>query len=424
MDRTTKLWVAAGASALLVLAACGDDDGAAIPPPPASPDAGSLPRDAGSPPDAGIPPDVGPATPPADSGPDLVPDTVDESLFEVVSEIVATFESQAMDVWSDSSGTVYRFDEIPLYLVRRDGDGEPNVRGYLIHHPSPPEGAITLSGTPENLGPVLRYDGALDAFGQEYFDFTLDVNGVPTLAFQYAGPEDDFATPTSPEFPMYLVHEGFHRHQIVEGAWTEPTSWFAIDPMRYPMDESSVAMTLLEDAVLREAILDPTPSVEEAESALRTFVAVRETRRALEPSTVDGVNVADYDDAGENVEGTALYTELTFVAVAGGRPFDSETVGHYIGLTAELLESRQWAIEHLTQGRTYGTGASIAHLLDLAGTSWRASMPDGLGPYGVARAHFAPDSPEVQRTLFVAAQATHAYDTGLLPQARAIAALE
>lgn len=347
-------------------------------------------------------------------------DAVDALMLAKLAEASALFATSSATLWGLADGGSYRFDRLPTYMVRRDHGGA-NQRGYLLHAPAP-TGAFPLAA-PASLGVVLRYDGALAALGVDPFNQELPLGTGTVFGLAYGLPSGALEHPGTSDFLQYVVHEGFHRYQIAEGAWREHASWFAISETGYPLTEQHLAHCLLEDAILAAAVTDASLTATTAAEALRNFAAVRAARAALADAVAEGVNATAYDTAGEQIEGTALYLETQFRSASVHGPFDRAFLAQYLDSDLMPLTSRADALGYFGQGRTYGTGAAQGYLLDVAGQRWRDDMPGGSGPYDVVRAHYAPTSTTDRDTRVQALKLRFDFEGALRTKARTIAAL-
>ncbi len=376
--------------------------------------------------DADIGPDAQVASPDGAAGQTQL-DTLDTKAFSQVEKAYGVFASKAAQVWNEAANSnKYDLSKMPLYLVRRDAAGK-NVKGYLLNRTSPPTGAVRVEHSAvANLGSVYRYDGALAAFGSQNFEFFMDIEGVKSYVFPYSPNQDDGTSPDDPGFWLFLVHEGFHRYQMLEGGWTDPSGWVQSDETTYPLTSEFVALILLEDKILLAALA--TTDAAGADTALEQLIAVRTLRAALSESTVDGVNVVTNGDSGQEWnEGTPTYVERA-ISLAAGVAYDLSDINSIGGRVAMsfapgAFSTKVDAKSYFASTRQYGSGGAIGMLLDrVSGVDWRAACKGGTSLFASAVGKY--NLSQSQMTALVsAAKTAHAYDAGLVPAATAIANL-
>lgn len=354
-------------------------------------------------------------------------DALDQKAFAHVVTAFDAFRTKASEIWNEASNSnQYALHEMPTYLVRRDAQGN-NVKGYLLNHPNPPAGAqLVTHSMLSSLGAVHRYDAGLSKFSTEqHFEFDLDIAGTKTYVFPYSSVMNG-TSPDEPGFLHFFVHEGFHRYQLLEGGWQDPSGWVQSDDSAYPLTQSFVARILLEDAILSAGIANL--SAANARTALQQLIAVRLARAALPEATVSGVNVATNGDSGQEWnEGTPTYVERAF-SIAAGLPYDINDINAIGGRVAMSLEANAFAskadaMSYFASARQYGSGGAIALLLDqVGGTNWRSKCKDGVTPFAVAQSLYSMNASE-RASLVSQAESAHDYSGKLMPLANTIAGL-
>jgi hypothetical protein len=358
-------------------------------------------------------------------------DETDVASFRQLARAIETSKSSSASIWAEAAnGKAYEFHSMPIYWVRRADDGK-NQRGYLFHHPSPKGERVQAPVLDELsvLGPAFRYDAELAKLGDENFLFTETVAGGDSFVFPYrksSTEEYDPSLPSSPEFFYLLVHEAFHRYQMVEGGWIEDDEGVQ-DEAGYPLTQENVALALLEHRVLARGLAAKTAA--EREEALMQFAAVRGARAKLPEVVVGGVNYIDKLDANQElIEGTANYAELRFRERAGDlteaqatddvvqrleAPFDTS----YLATVADVRME-------LAFGRFYATGSAIGRLLDAVGqVDWRSACAKATPLSASVKARFPALAGSVLDEKLAAAKSAHDYAGALVARADALLAL-
>lgn len=243
-------------------------------------------------------------------------------------------------------------NEHPVVLAVRD-DNDDVVGAITLNHPAPDAigdaTELDTSGlTINSAHEITNLDDAQRQILQrvEPFDFARDIGGVDSFAMM-AGGTDQFFDPTEPEYAATLVHEMFHRYQIV--AFT-PGGFQDVEGYAYTAENMTLA--LLEDRALLAALNADTPETQS--EAARHAAAIRLVR-------LDADSRVSLDGDQEVVEGTARYIEHR-TAVANGGTY--HTADNYdAGLVTDLASIGP-AKEHFGFGRFYATGAAQMKLLD------------------------------------------------------------
>ena len=192
-------------------------------------------------------------------------------------------------------------------------------------------------------------------------------------ALKYTDPSvDPYSSPSDAGWPLFLAHEAFHAVQL-------SPSWKQLDNSQdiegYPLDETHLALIMLEDAALKMAVKQQETQTGDAEY-LRYFIAVREERIRLYRE------VTQLDFAQERGEGTARYIEHRLGKLLQHPEFNLDTFGDQL----EFQEIGESGIRDTAAfGRFYGTGAAISFLLDELNIPWKERVEQGESPYQVLR---------------------------------------
>ncbi|MEA2057913.1 MAG: hypothetical protein U9O63_04280 [Actinomycetota bacterium] len=278
-------------------------------------------------------------------------DLTDQRLFTVRAEIDETFRTQAAEIWSDD----YRLDQTPLAFAYRDSTGEI-TKVYAFHHP---DGAFLPGATKVQLdeklglGDVYRIDppeNIADLPDSMPFDFGVDVGGTSSMLL-FLTEDDPFLSPATWDFARFVVHETFHRYQLIDAGWNEDFP----DSTPYPRDAENAALALLEDRVLAATV--DADDTDEIRRRLRQFLAIRQAR-------AEAFEFGNLEPVQEVVEGTARYVENRYAEV-NGRP------GRWVTEVPEV------ALDWLEFGRFYDTGAQLGRALDRLGVDWKNHAAEG-----------------------------------------------
>lgn len=211
-----------------------------------------------------------------------------------------------------------------------------------------------------------------------WFTFDFRVGDRALFAASLLGPMPPFPDSLGASL-FFLLHEGFHQHQLRIFASTIP------EPAgtRLPADRrpavmgrtagiaDSVVQAYLaaERAALRDAVLAPTK--EERRSALRRYYEVRDARLLLLPS-----NYLVGETFGERSEGIATYVAKRGTAAALGLGAAGLRDAILSGLDRpywpEYTVERQFGHWHV-----YAVGAAKAWLLEAHHPGWRDAVREG-----------------------------------------------
>lgn len=324
-------------------------------------------------------------------------DPIDREVFQALSQVFDQFQRSADKIWTED----YRLDRMPILLVREEQ--ERDLYGFLINHPAPGE----LGGVPEdipgNLGlPTIYRLNPLPRKNRiakiAHFTFSEDLAGTDTFILKYSaedfsGFDDSDSEFMAENWRLYLVHETFHTFQFQ--GWNEKMG--NQDTAGYPLDETHLALIMLETAALRAAV-DSRDKSTRTENT-RMFIAVREERMRLH------TEVEYLDLPQEQIEGTAKYVEHRMGSLLGFGHTNLNTFTNAdIMAMPEMPESGIRV--HSAFDRFYGTGAALCHLLeDFAVKDWKTQVADGLSPYEVLRDHFALSESDMKALLASAKEA-------------------
>lgn len=322
-----------------------------------------------------------PTKDPGNGGKAVQLDNLDQLFFRRLREIFYISQQCSEKIWGGS----YQLHKIPTYVANigsNAGGSGKGVRGFLINHPNPPQGS-TLVDTKSVFGipNVYAYDGAIKDITQPGFMFDLTVNNVSAYAFSY-GTSDFFIDPTQGNevFALY-VHEGFHRVQDFEEAWTYPNG--IQDPTGYPYNVEQLTLSLLEDAVLIDGYKEKIT----AEQALQWFYAIRKERIKIDNSPNKLIQALE--NFQEWLEGTAMYSEMLYLNLLK-IPYPLDDPNSIPG-RLELLRLAE-TDPNLTKegvigtlgGRYYASGAAQGVLLERLGNkTWKDQIRKGQTFYDI-----------------------------------------
>jgi hypothetical protein len=356
-------------------------------------------------------------------------DPVDRALFAGVASINDVFLNRRFTIWDD----MYRFDDIPMLLARRDHAGVPPRYGFLINW---------SNGVLENGG-TFKAPSFLD-LGMVYCVSPLpraqDLVSVPSLLRHPTHEADLPITITTPNgrqtnddsvflliygnrseeariadratdpraterWASYAVRTAFERWQLVEGnldgqfrlAESQGSQQTAVPTPQ------QVALALLEQRILAAALR----ANGEDEQLAREFVAVRQLRLADSPATIHA------EQAQEQRDGTAAYVGYRFALAAGQTQLQSwpdRLLAGYAGDNAPDPGSGATPIgDYMRDERPALLGAAIGLLLDAAARPWRGQMAQGTTPFDMLSAT-VPVSEAERDTLVAQAKAHFGYD--------------
>ena len=324
-------------------------------------------------------------------------DPIDREVFQALSQVFDQFQRSADKIWTED----YRLDRMPILLVREEQ--ERDLYGFLINHPAPGE----LGGVPEdipgNLGlPTIYRLNPLPRKNRiakiAHFTFSEDLAGTDTFILKYSaedfsGFDDSDSEFMAENWRLYLVHETFHTFQFQ--GWNDKMG--NQDIAGYPLDETHLALIMLETAALRAAV-DSRDKSTRTENT-RMFIAVREERMKLH------TEVEYLDLPQEQIEGTAKYVEHRMGSLLGFGHTNLNTFANADIMTMpEMPESRIRV--HAAFDRFYGTGAALCYLIEnFAVKDWKTQVADGLSPYEVLRDRFALSDSDMKALLASAKEA-------------------
>jgi len=320
---------------------------------------------------------------------------VDKQLFERTDKLFSLFREKSNKIWQES----YRLDQMALMYVRNDGRRDQYA--YLINHPKVVgiESAQRYKVPADfNLPPVYRLDKIPNQekiAKIENFDFNYDVHGVETYVMKYTSPDiNEFKAPTSDVWTLYVAHEGFHDYQL--DTWREAPG-NGQDIAGYPLNSEHIALIMLEDAVIKEALQADSPAGRTR--AIKQFVAIRQTRIA----TWDDVRYLDLPQ--EQIEGTARYIEHRLGSLIGYDKLNLNTFADGLGYIPESNIRGE-----LGFGRFYRTGAALGYLLDQLNIDWKIQIERGQSQFDVISDYYNIANDGVPALLSEAKAAYH-YDT-------------
>ena len=319
-------------------------------------------------------------------------DAQDRALFRTLRLLYHVSQRCSAKIWSES----LRIDRIPSYFVNI-GASSPEqqrpLRGFLLNHPNPPSDAILVdSRQTQGLTNVYLYNAQKRQIPAPGFTFQLPIHEIKSYAMLYGAQKSLRAESLS--FKRLLVHEIFHRAQIIEKAWRYPHG--SQNRSGYAFDSQSIALALLENRLLARGLQNPRP-----ERFLLLFYAVRSSRIIRNPDRQN--RIEDYDNYQEWLEGTAMFVEHQFSLYAGF-PFQHNDL-ESIPQRLLIFEQNHRDLDHsfVREGlfaRFYGTGAAIGLLLDRLGdTRWRPACREGRTLYQHLRDRWGRLSAQRQRAL-------------------------
>ena len=300
--------------------------------------------------------------------------TLNETDSKMLEQLVAVFDifrSQSAEIWNQN----FRLDQMSLLLVRKGKNRD--LYGFLVNHPKPESfQRIEKVELAESLGlpPVYKLKPLprKDAIAQiPNFDFQFELNGANVFLLKYADPfVDPYLNPFHEIWPLFLTHEAFH---VVQLHWQQPYDEQDIEG--YPLDQTHLALIMLEDAALKMSM---EAAQTENMEYLRYFLAVREERIRLYPE------VTELDFAQERHEGTAQYIQHRLGELLQNSDF------HLQSFPAQLEMYSQIGVHTTVRntaafGRFYATGAALCYLLDELEIRWKERVEQGESPYQVLR---------------------------------------
>ena len=296
-------------------------------------------------------------------------DKTDSKMLEQLAAVFDVFSSQSAEIWNQN----FRLEQMPLLLVRKGKNRD--LYGFLVNHPQPEsfeesekvELAASLGLPPVYYLKALPRKKELAEF--PYFMFQFELNGTNVFLMKYTDYSiDPFSSPLDEKWwPLYLTHEAFHNGQFQY--WTQ--SYQGQDIEGYPLDQTHLALIMLEDAALKMA-------VEETQTAeyLRYFLAVREERIRLVPE------VTQLDFEQERIEGTAQYIQHRLGELLQHPAYNLQSFAFQLPYYA-IGESNIRGIAAFY--RFYATGATLGYLLDELEIPWKERVEQGESPYQVLR---------------------------------------
>ncbi len=286
-------------------------------------------------------------------------DPADQRLVTIMAEIDDTFRNRADHIWSDD----YRVDQTPIAFAYRTRDGTiPKM--YVFHHPDGESlpGATKLPLDDSlGVGDVYRIDppaSVTDLAVSVPFDFEADIGGTSSMLF-FLLEDDPFLSTASWDFARLIVHETFHRYQLIDARWAQTPP----DRTNYPRDAENAALALLEDRVL-SAMIDADETAEIL-LRLRQFLSIRRAR-------TEAFELGNLAMVQELAEGTARYVENRYDEV-NGRPGRWDTA-----------PDEELSLDWLTFGRFYDTGSQMAWALDHLGVNWKDPVAQGTALTAIA----------------------------------------
>ena len=344
---------------------------------------------------AGAPTPAGTASPPASAG---------EWTEEVIANL-ATAYTGATGVWASFDPGAY-----PTLAVYRTPE-EEFESALAINFPSPETigepTPLSVEGTPFRS---LHYftDLNADIRGRiatiPRFDLTTRLAGVSTFVM-IAGGGEEYFEPSSLVWTAAFIHELFHHHQIAQfGQFAS-----VLDFENYPFTPENIALAILEDRALREAITTEDAGVRE--TAARRFAGLRMARLAAD-------NRVALDNRHERIEGTARYLEHR---MAGDDTRFFRHAGNYewglFGDPAERPEVHVSAKQYFGFIRFYASGAAVLRTLDLLGaTGVDVAVQGGKYPAEVLIEHLGVTEADVP-PLVADARAAYDRDNSLMAAA-------
>ncbi len=329
---------------------------------------------------------AGTASPPAAAG---------EWTEEVIANL-ATAYTGATGVWAGFDPGAY-----PALAVYRTPE-EEFASALAINFPSPETigepTPLSVEGTPFRS---LHYFTDLNAdVGERIatiprFDLDTGLAGVATFVM-IAGGGEEYFEPFSFVWTATFMHELFHRHQIVEFRGFATGQDFE----NYPFTAENIALAILEDRALREAITTGDAGIRE--TAARRFAALRMARLGAD-------NRVAHDNDQERIEGTARYLEHR---MAGDDTRFFHHAGNYewglFGDPQQRPEVQVSVKQYFGLTRFYASGAAVLRTLDLLGaTGVDVAVQGGKFPAEVLIEHLGVTEAHVAQLV---ADARAAYD--------------
>jgi len=323
-----------------------------------------------------------------------------------LADVERTVAEATLDVLSAPSEAWPGFDDYPTVIVLVDDDDA--VSGaFALNHPSPDalgEARLVTGVEVDSLYFVAEPLG-LTMPANTLFDFDVEIGGVPTYVVVS---RSETGTPLqlgslnltelvnhgSPAWKSVALHELFHLFQGRE--WNER---FA-DQGSYTFTVDNFELAMLEDQALVAAY---NSSGDESIAAIRHFVALRELRLELFPST-------DLDERQEVTEGTAQWIEWKTTR-SDEKPWVDPVLG-------DLSDTQGFVNNILALGqglnaagpdtsRWYLSGATLAELLERNGVDWQSEVSQGATQSELLRAEFPVDAADRDQLLL---DAIEAYD--------------
>lgn len=301
----------------------------------------------------------------------------------------------------------YPLHQMPIYVVdigASSSDQPKGRRGFLINHPAPPKGAKKLSKAEAfGLEKVWSYDKQASQLEAPGFQFQLKINNVSTFAIGYG--ESEGVRPRASEFLALLVHEGFHKVQLLKGTWRHHHS--TISTTNYPFRKGDIALSLLENRVLRAALKGG-----DADLALKTFYVLRH-KRLLQAGSKKSF-LLRHDNEQERIEGTALYIEHKMLRLMGYKipPRDLNSSSSRLQLVPYYQKHRD--VSYIRQGllaRFYATGAVTGALLDkLKDTTWQQACQQGKSLYEHLHRRYGKLSTKQRKALLQKAKKQYGFE--------------
>jgi hypothetical protein len=301
----------------------------------------------------------------------------------------------------------------------------PGKQDVLVNHPKPPRGFVRYSGRIRcPIGPIYVRNGQtiMDLDGQ---NTSTEINGVESLVVAdtlsirrqwvegmagaiAAAPNDVHKIVTSNLFPdpygqmTTFAHEAFHVYQTKRAPGKGPNE---MELASYPSlsVENNVGLALESDFLA--AAVTATTEREVRDNAAK-WLAVRDWRRSF-----IGKEASDYEDAGEFIEGTAVYVQYRILQafehseptpqmwlVQGFHGFSDLSV-----VRNDLIQRMRGMMSGSTgvngdlygaspvRFRLYFSGMAIGALLDRLGSDWHdAIFKPGVSLTGLVRAAIRP----------------------------------
>lgn len=326
-------------------------------------------------------------------------DETDRQLFERVSNLFGVFKEKSDEIWQES----YRLDKMPIIFVRTDG--KKDLYAFILNHPD----GDRIKGATEyilpdelNLSTVYKLTDIPDKdeiakIANFSFDHMLE--GTPMYLMKYTKAEtDEFAAPVSHDWTIYLAHEGLHVHQLNQ--WQEiPGS--NQDIAGYPITKEHLALIMLEDAALADAVKD------KKESKVKEFIAIRKTRI----KTWNEVRHLDLPQ--EHMEGTARYIEHRLGSLLN---YGITNLNTFYDQLEQVPEKNIRDI--VAFGRFYATGAALCHLLDQMNINWKDEVEKGYPQFNILGDHYNLSDAEIS-DLLSKAKKNYNFDNLLLKAEKA-----